>query len=65
MVLCFWLLLNAQLITASGMGAMDEWVLQIAMRWHWMLFIYVQSLEHSNIHSLLVSIEVPFDILHN
>lgn len=46
------------------MGAMDEdWVLQIAMCWHRMLFICVQSLEHNTAHSLVVTVEVPFDIL--
>lgn len=48
------------------MGAMDEdRFLRIAMFWQWMLFICVQNLEFNNIHPLVVTIEVPFNILDN
>lgn len=52
------------------MGAKNEdRALQIAVCWHRMhrmLFTCVQSLEpNNNIHSLVVTVEVPFDILDN
>lgn len=41
----------------------EDAVLQITVCRHRMLFTCVQSLAHNNVHSPVVTVEVPFDIL--